>query len=185
MVIGLISDTHAQLHPGVRRAFHGVDQVWHAGDVGSDAVLLELAEIAPVTAIHGNADPVDLQQRLPAHRVIGCGDLRGLLVHHAQDGKGWRPEVAALIEATRPHIVVFGHSHVQYLAEHAGVLFVNPGGAGRRRFQLRRSVALLSIAGGRAQARFVWLDSIAGRPSAAHQPQRDQQKRPTRRSTAI
>lgn len=158
MVIGLISDTHAQLHPKVRRAFRGVDQIWHAGDIGSAAVLDELATLAPVTAIHGNADPSELQGRLPEHRVIRCGAVRALLVHHAQDRDGWLPEVDALIARTRPAVVVFGHSHVQYLTEHDGVLFINPGGGGRRRFRLRRSVARLTITAGRPRARLVWLD---------------------------
>ena len=158
MTIGLISDTHAQLHPGVRRAFRCVDQIWHAGDVGGEAVLEELAALAPVVAIHGNADPPELQQRLPAHRIVECGGVRALLVHHAQDGKRWRAGVTELIAATRPAVVVFGHSHVQYVAEHDGVLFVNPGGGGRRRFRLRRSVAVLTTDGGLPRARFVWLD---------------------------
>ena len=158
MTIGLIADTHAMLHPDLRRAFRRVDAIWHAGDVGGEAVLVELATLAPVTAIHGNADPVELRQRLPDHRVIRCGTLRALLVHHAQAGRRWLPEVTALIARERPAVVVFGHSHVQYLAEHDGVLFINPGGGGRRRFRLRRSVARLTIRNGRPRARIVWLD---------------------------
>ncbi|HVN83407.1 MAG TPA: metallophosphoesterase family protein [Candidatus Binatia bacterium] len=159
MVIGLISDTHAQLHPGVRRAFRGVDQIWHAGDVGSEAILDELAELAPVTAIHGNADPSVLQQRLPDRRIIRCASLRALLVHQAQAGRRWLPAVTELIARERPAVVVFGHSHVQYLDERDGVLFINPGGGGRRRFRLRRSVARLCIGGDQPRAQIVWLDA--------------------------
>ena len=158
MLIGLVADTHAQLHPGVARAFRRVARILHAGDVGSAAVLADLAAIAPVTAIHGNADPPELQRKFPAHRLVRCEGTRVLLVHHAQAGHQWLPEIDALIAQHRPHVVVFGHSHVQYVAEHDDVLFVNPGGGGRRRFRLRRSVALLTVGGGAPHAKLVWLD---------------------------
>ncbi len=158
MLIGLIADTHAQLHPDVPRAFRRVARILHAGDVGSAAVLTDLATLAPVTAIHGNADPPELQRKLPAHRVVRCDGTRLLLVHHAQTDHRWLPDIAGLIDTHRPHVVVFGHSHVQYVAEHDGVLFVNPGGGGRWRFRLRRSVALLTVGAGGPTARLVWLD---------------------------
>jgi uncharacterized protein len=158
MKVGLISDTHAQLHPGVRQAFSAVTRILHAGDVGSEAVLRELAKLGPVRAIHGNADPPALQKRLPALRLVRCGGIRVLLLHQAQAGGRWLPEIRELVASKRPHVVVFGHSHLQYVGEHDGVLFVNPGGGGRRRFRLRRSVALLTIDRIGPHAQIVWLD---------------------------
>ena len=158
MTVGLIADTHAQLHPGVPRAFRRVERILHAGDVGSEAVLQELGQLAPVTAIHGNADPNALQRRLPPYCVARCGDVRVLLVHQAQADRAWLPEVCDLVAVERAGVVVFGHSHLPYVALHDGVLFVNPGGAGRRRFRLRRSVAVLTLGHGQPRARLVWLD---------------------------
>jgi hypothetical protein len=158
MLIGLIADTHGQLHSGVARAFRAVDRILHAGDVGSAGVLAQLRALAPVTAIHGNADPPALQHAWPAHRLVRVAGTRILLVHYAQARTGWTTETTALLAMLRPHVVVFGHSHRQYVATHDGVLFVNPGGGGRRRFRLRRSVALLSLGRGRPRARIVWLD---------------------------
>jgi len=158
MKVGLIADTHAQLHPDVARAFRGVDAILHAGDVGSEAVLAQLAALAPVTAIHGNADPPALQRELPARRIVRLAGTRLLLVHQAQVGRRWLPEVRELIAAEHPEVVIFGHSHRQYVARHDGALFVNPGGGGRRRFHLRRSVAVLRLEP-RPSARIVWLDN--------------------------
>jgi putative phosphoesterase len=157
MKVGLIADTHAQLHPNLASAFRGVDAILHAGDVGSEAVLAQLAALAPVTAIHGNADPPALQRELPARRVVRLAGTRVLLVHQAQAGRHWLPEVRELIAAEHPEVVVFGHSHLQYVARHDGTLFVNPGGGGRRRFRLRRSVAILRLEP-QPNARIVWLD---------------------------
>jgi putative phosphoesterase len=158
MKIGLIADTHAQLHPDVPRAFRGVDAILHAGDVGSESVLSQLAALAPVTAIHGNADPPKLQHALPPQRVVDLETHRVVLVHQAQAGRDWLPQLRQLIAAERPQVVVFGHSHVQYLGRHDGVLFVNPGGGGRRRFRLRRSVAVLELNRAAPAAHLVWLD---------------------------
>jgi hypothetical protein len=156
--VGLIADTHGVLHPRVARVFARVARILHAGDVGSEAVLRALGRLAPVTAIRGNADPPALG-RLPARRCVEVGGVRVLLVHQGLVAGGrLSDELAGGLRRHRPGVAVFGHSHVPLVRRRDGALLVNPGGGGRRRFRLPRSVALLSIGARGVRARVVVLD---------------------------
>jgi putative phosphoesterase len=166
--VGVISDTHGVLHPDVDRIFARVDHILHAGDVGSATVLEELARLAPVTAIRGNADPPTI--RLPACRRVDLGGLRVLLVHQGLTSGGRTTvELERGLCRYRPAIAVFGHSHMPLVEWRDGVLLVNPGGGGRRRFRLPRSVALVSIGARAVRARVVVLDSDLRPLSATRQ----------------
>lgn len=159
--VGVISDIHGVLHPDVGRIFARVDHILHAGDVGSATVLEELARLAPVTAIRGNAD-VNGLGKLPASRCVELGGRRVLLVHQGLAAGGrTTDELEHGLRRHRPAVAVFGHSHVPLVERRAGVLLVNPGGGGRRRFRLPRSVALLSIGARAVRARVVVLDPPA------------------------
>ena len=146
--IGLISDTHGLLRPEALAFLAGSDHIVHAGDVGDPAILDALAAIAPVTAIRGNVDTDAWASRLPETTRVTIG---GVTIHVLHD-------LAALDLKPHAHgirVVVYGHSHKPSVIERDGVLYVNPGSAGPRRFRLPISAAELLIEGGSVTARGV------------------------------
>lgn len=149
MRIGVISDTHGLLRPEVLDAFRGVEHILHAGDIGGENVLRELAAIAPVTACAGNNDGWRCG---PAGKTarIELGGLRFLLVHVRDDA---RP----LLRREPADVVVFGHSHKPLDEREAGVWWFNPGSAGPRRFSLPVCVGLIERARGGWTARHLAL----------------------------
>ncbi len=150
-VIGLISDTHGLVRADVHAALHGVELILHAGDVGGDDVLDELALIAPVEAVHGNTDaPGD--PRLAAEIVREIGGLRIHVSHGHELGS---PTPAALLARYAEDVLVYGHTHRQLVTRADGRLVVNPGAAGPRRFNLQPSVARLTIRSGHADVELV------------------------------
>jgi putative phosphoesterase len=153
VLIGLISDTHGLLRPGVHAAFEGVELILHAGDVGGREILDELAVIAPVRAVYGNTDATWEPGLVPALDVV----LGGLKVHVSHGHELGRPKAAALALAYDADVIVYGHTHVQRLEHVGSTLVVNPGAAGPRRFDLAPSVARLEIADGVATVTFVAL----------------------------
>lgn len=152
--IGLISDTHGLLRPGVHDALAGVDLILHAGDVGGDDVLRELAIIAPVRAVHGNTDPAD-DLRFPPSITLEIG---GLLIHVSHGNEVGSPAPAKLLATYEADVIVYGHTHRQLVMRSRGRLVVNPGAAGARRFDLKPSVARLTIVDGFAEVEIVDLD---------------------------
>ena len=152
-LIGLISDTNGLVRPAVHAALAGVELILHAGDVG-EGVLEELAVIAPTLAVRGNTDPTG-DPRLPAELVR---DVAGVSVHVSHGHETGSPTPDKLL-ARYPHdVLVYGHTHRQLVARAGGRLVVNPGAAGARRFDLRPSVARLTITAGRAEVALVALD---------------------------
>jgi putative phosphoesterase len=153
-VIGLISDTHGMVRASVHDARAGVELILHAGDVGGDAILDELAIIAPVLAVYGNTD-ASIDPRLAAsiEREIG-----GVRVHVSHGHELGSPTPEKLLERYSADVIVYGHTHKQLVVQADERLVVNPGAAGARRFKLEPSVARLTIAGGRAEVELVALD---------------------------
>jgi putative phosphoesterase len=136
--IGLISDTHGLLRPEALRALEGSDLIVHAGDVGDPEILEGLKTIAPVFAVRGNVDTEPWAQALPETEVVETDSLTLLVMHdlHALDCD---PSAAGF------HAVVSGHSHKPAREERGGVLFINPGSAGPRRFDLPVTLAILRV----------------------------------------
>jgi putative phosphoesterase len=149
--VGVIADTHGLLRPEAVAALRGVERIVHAGDIGSPAVLAELERIAPVSAIRGNNDREPWAAAIPETEVVEVGGVSLYVLHdlHALD---LDPRAAGFAA------VIAGHSHQPRLQERDGVLYLNPGSAGPRRFRLPVSLARLSIAGPRLQAELVTLD---------------------------
>lgn len=143
--IGVISDTHGLLRPEAAAALAGVDRIVHAGDIGSPEVLAALAEIAPVAAVRGNNDTGRWAKAIPASLII---DIEGRLVHVLHDIADLEGDPARLGYS----VVVTGHSHKPSVLRRQGVLFLNPGSAGPRRFKLPVSLAKLTISPRRVQA---------------------------------
>jgi putative phosphoesterase len=136
--IGLISDTHGLLRPQALHALEGSDLIIHAGDVGNPEILDALKTIAPVYAVRGNVDTEPWALALPANEIVETLSATIYVLHdaHALD---LDPAAAGF------HIIVSGHSHKPTRTEHGGVLFLNPGSAGPRRFDLPVTVALLHV----------------------------------------
>ena len=147
MKIGLISDTHGLLRPEAVSALSGVTQILHAGDVGGPEVIAGLRAIAPVEAVRGNNDRDAWAVRcLPLRVSLQIAGVH-ILVLHDLDDLGPKPQ-------THGHhrVVVTGHSHKPLVEERSGILFVNPGSAGPRRFKLPITIGYLTIAAGFATA---------------------------------
>ena len=152
-VIGLISDTHGLVRPDVHRALAGVELILHAGDVGGDDILDELALIAPVHAVYGNTDePGDPRLAEAIERTMG-----GVRIHVSHGHEVGRPTPEKLLASYAADVIVYGHTHRQLVTRADGRLVVNPGAAGPRRFDLVPSVARLTIDGGRAEVELVAL----------------------------
>jgi putative phosphoesterase len=142
--VGLISDTHNMLRPQVFDVFAGVDLILHAGDVGDDDILDELETIAPVYAVRGNTDRID-NPRLPESReLLINGTLRVHVSHGHEVGAKPITLVAAYGDA---NVILYGHTHRELITDREGVLVVNPGAAGARRFDLMPCVAIMTVAG--------------------------------------
>ena len=139
--IGLISDTHGQVRPQVHDALAGVELILHAGDVGGDEILDELALIAPVQAVFGNTDAPG-QPRLREFIETQVGGARIHVSHGHELGSPTPERLAARYDAD---VIVYGHTHQQLVARLGDQLIVNPGAAGPRRFRLEPSVAVLTI----------------------------------------
>jgi uncharacterized protein len=152
-IIGIISDTHGLVRADVHTALAGVEMILHAGDVGGDDVLDELALIAPIRAVYGNTDAPG-QPRLSDFIDVTVG---GVSIHVSHGHEVGPPTPAKLLERYVADVVVFGHTHRPLIARAGGRLALNPGAAGPRRFDLVPSVARLTIANGRAEAELVHL----------------------------
>lgn len=153
MKIGIISDTHGLLRPQVFDALEGVDHMLHAGDVGDPDILVELAAIAPVTAVWGNVDGMEIRARVPEVARVELGGVRVAVVHGMQFGSPTPQKVAAAYPDAG--LVVFGHSHRPLIQQVGPTLAVNPGSAGPRRFKDPVTVAIAEIENGRVQARLI------------------------------
>ena len=144
MRLGVISDTHGQLRPQVFDVFAGVDHILHGGDIGPLVLLEELEAIAPVTAVYGNTDGMEIRSRCPKVAAVELDGFRIVVTHGDQLGVP-TPE---LLQAEFPEaeIIVFGHTHRPVLTLVDEVVTVmNPGGAGPRRFRLPPSVGILEL----------------------------------------
>jgi putative phosphoesterase len=154
MRIGLVSDTHGLLRPEALDFLAGSDHIVHGGDIGGPEILERLAAIAPLTVVRGNNDTAPWTTSVPGTARIDFGGV-GILVIH--DVKELGKELGADPAAHGVRVVVSGHSHKPACVERGGVLYVNPGSAGRRRFTLPIAAGELLIDGGRVEARLVTL----------------------------
>lgn len=152
MKIGVISDTHNFLDPKIHRLFEGVDHVLHAGDIGSVHITTELAQIAPVTAVLGNTD-----QFLPFREteVVDLGGRRYLVHHIVGHPHALAEPVRSRVAREQPDVVVFGHTHKAFCQMFGGILYFNPGYAGKPRFGMERSVAILRWEGAHIRPQFL------------------------------
>lgn len=146
--VGLISDTHGLLRPEALAFLRGCERIIHGGDIGGSEILEQLASIAPVTAVRGNNDTGAWGKRLKETELVRVGDVFVYVIHDLS-------EIDIDPRAAGIRVVVSGHSHKPSTTERDGVLFVNPGSAGRRRFKLPIALGELLIKGAEVKARIV------------------------------
>lgn len=137
MIVGVVSDTHGRMHPRTIEALAGVDRIIHAGDVGDPAILERLAAVAPVVAVRGNVDGA-LGAVLAESEVVEVAGA-SLYVLHDLAALDLNPKAAGF------DAVISGHSHVPKIERRAGVLYLNPGSCGPRRFRLPVTLARLTV----------------------------------------
>ena len=138
--VGVIADTHGLIRPEALAALQGSDLIVHAGDVGSAEVLIHLRAIAPTIAVRGNVDTSAWARTLPATKIVNVGE-RSLYVLHVLS------DLDVDAKAANFAAVISGHTHRPSAEVRDGVLYLNPGSAGPRRFKLPIAVARLQIAG--------------------------------------
>jgi uncharacterized protein len=149
--IGVISDTHGLLRPAAIAAFQSVERIIHAGDIDTPDVLQALRTLAPVTAVRGNVDRGPWASELPTTAALTIEQVSVYVLHSLSD-------LDLVPEAAGVRVVVSGHSHRPAIQERNGVLYVNPGSAGPRRFRAPVSVALMEVQGARIEVRVVPLE---------------------------
>jgi hypothetical protein len=151
--VGVISDTHGLLRPEAMAALADSELIIHAGDVGKPEILDMLRSIAPVVAVRGNVDLGEWALTLPLTDVVKVGDVQ-LYVLHDLNALDLNPAAAGF------RAVIYGHSHQPSAEKGSGVLYLNPGSAGPRRFKLPIMLALLVIRGDELDVQFVDLDNL-------------------------
>lgn len=148
MRIGLISDTHGFLDPKVYDYFKDVDQIWHAGDVGTAALIEELGAFKPVLGVYGNIDGQDVRKLFPEHQKFECEGLKVWMTHIGGKPPRYNPQVRPEINRLMPDLFICGHSHilaVMHDPKRKGILYMNPGAAGRHGFHKERTLIRFSI----------------------------------------
>jgi uncharacterized protein len=148
--IGLLSDSHGLLRPETMAFLNGSDYIIHGGDIGNPKILEELALLAPVTVVRGNNDKGNWAELLPVNDFLKVGEVLIYILHDLA-------ELAIEPAAEGVQIVVTGHSHKPLVFDREGVLYVNPGSAGPRRFKLPIAVAEVIVSGSSVSARIVEL----------------------------
>jgi putative phosphoesterase len=150
MLVGIISDTHGLLRPEAERALQGADLIIHAGDVGDSEILPKLKRIAPVFAVRGNVDTAAWARELPVTTAVEANGANFYVLHNLQE-LDLRPD------GGRFDFVISGHTHRPEQTEKNGVVYVNPGSAGPKRFHLPVSLAILNLTKRPWKAEFVEL----------------------------
>lgn len=146
--IGIVSDTHGYFHPALAADFEGVDLILHAGDVGDLGILDGLSAVAPVKAVWGNIDGSDIRRRLPEHERFTVEGLDVWMTHIAGRPGRWQQGMGEKLATDPPDIFVCGHSHilrVERVDSLDGMLYVNPGAAGKQGFHERKTCLRMTI----------------------------------------
>ncbi len=151
MTIGILSDTHGYLHPAITEEFAGVDLILHAGDIGSEDVLNALEQLAPVQAVYGNVDGQALRLRTAEHQRFDVEGLRFWMTHIAGRPGRWQRNMGRALAQDPPDVFICGHSHilqVERVQHLEGMLFINPGAAGRQGFHQEKTCLRLRLRDG-------------------------------------
>lgn len=149
--IGLIADTHGLLRPQALAALEGCDHILHAGDIGKPEILDVLRQLAPLSVVRGNNDTQDWAQAIPHDLSLQLGGAHLYLVHDQAD-------IPADLATRGVDAIITGHSHKPLITQRDGILHINPGSAGPRRFKLPVSMGVLWVENGRVRGELQTLD---------------------------
>lgn len=146
-VIGLISDTHGYLDPKVAGHFANCDQIWHMGDIGDQNILNSLKKLKPTTAVFGNIDSKEIQWNLEENEVIDLEGLRFLLRHIVGMPPKYNKITKHLISEHKIDVLICGHSHQKNIIKDRdnGIVFINPGAAGKQGFHKERYLMIMTV----------------------------------------
>lgn len=149
MKIGLLSDTHGELHPRVAEHFKNCDEIWHAGDIGSVEVVESLRRIAPLRAVHGNIDAWPVRQEFPEVLRFTCEKVNVLITHIGGYPGRYARGIKTMFEESPVDLFISGHSHILKVMydKNFQLLHVNPGAAGNSGFHLVRTLIRFGIDG--------------------------------------
>lgn len=150
-IVGVISDTHGLLRMEILEAFKGCDHIVHAGDIGDPHIIDELSKIAPVTAVRGNCDRDGWAYKIPRTEAIKIGEVYLYILHDLN-------QLDINVKAAGYDVVICGHSHRPLVEKRDGIIFLNPGSAGPKRFTLPIGAAKLRILGKSAEVEFIKLE---------------------------
>ncbi|MEM6735062.1 MAG: metallophosphoesterase family protein [Bacteroidota bacterium] len=150
MKIGLISDTHSYLDPKVFTYFQKVDEIWHAGDIGTIKVLEELRKFKPTVAVWGNIDGGKLRAECKEVETFKREEIKVLITHIAGKPSRYNPKVLACVKEFQPHLLICGHSHILKVMRDKtnNLLFMNPGAAGKHGFHKMKTVLRFDLTQG-------------------------------------
>ena len=151
MRLGILSDTHGYFHPDIPEYLADVDLILHAGDVGTPDILDELESLAPVRAVYGNVDGRPIRHRAPEVQTFEADGVHYLMTHIGGHPGRWGRGVPALLKSEQPQVFVCGHSHIlriERVASLGGLLYLNPGAAGRQGFHQKKTLVLLETQSG-------------------------------------
>lgn len=151
--IGLISDTHGFLDPKIFELFSEVDEVWHAGDIGTEAVLNELENFKPLRAVYGNIDGAEIRTRVPHTQQFSCEQVKVFLTHIGGYPGKYAPGIKQQLIDFSPQLFICGHSHILKVINDTklNVLHINPGAAGKYGFHQVRTAIRFSLNKGNIQ----------------------------------
>lgn len=153
MRIGLLSDTHGWLDPSLPNYFAACDEIWHAGDIGTLAVLEELEAHKPVRAVYGNIDGADIRAVVPENQIFRLSGLSVVMTHIGGYPGKYQARARALLDEHRPDLYICGHSHILKVMpdRRRDLLHINPGASGRHGFHHLRTAVRFSITEGRVE----------------------------------
>ncbi len=154
MILGILSDTHGYLHPDLPTYLADVDLILHAGDIGPPEVLDRLEALAPTRAVWGNIDGAVLRRRVPEHQRFEIDGCRFWMTHIGGRPGRWARGIGPALRADPPDVFICGHSHIlriERVEALGGMLYLNPGAAGRQGFHQVQTCVRLHLADGRPE----------------------------------
>lgn len=151
--IGLLSDTHGDLDPKIFHYFKDVDEIWHAGDVGTISVIDQLRQFKPLRGVYGNIDSTEIRRELPLFDVFRCEDVKVLITHIAGKPRKYAKPAFELIQEHRPQLFICGHSHILLVEKdkQMDMLWMNPGACGNKGFHKIKTLIRFEIDGNKVQ----------------------------------
>ena len=154
MKIGLLSDTHGYLDPRVFDYFKDCDEIWHAGDFGTENIWKQLHDFKPFRGVYGNIDGQEIRTENPLEQFFILGDLKVLMIHIGGSPGHYYPEARSRILLHQPDLFVCGHSHILKVMHDKkyNLLYMNPGAAGKHGFHQVRTILRFELGGGKVSA---------------------------------